>query len=177
MDGLTEKGFIIVFQDESSPQTAANTVRLWSPEKPRSTKNTDKLRANLFGFYPLNGTPVIESPLNSKKEDMMNFLRSVRRYNGEKTIIMILDNNSTHHAKSVTDLAEELDIRLVFLPPYCPDLNPIEFIWKSLKRVVSKLFFPDRDSMVSELQHRFCSEALKKSYAGQWRSIFYPELL
>jgi len=30
-------------------------------------------------------------------------------------------------------------IRVVFLPPYPPDLNPIEFLWKDLKRYIVKL--------------------------------------
>ncbi|VUT28140.1 MAG: hypothetical protein SYNGOMJ08_00702 [Candidatus Syntrophoarchaeum sp. GoM_oil] len=37
-------------------------------------------------------------------------------------------------------MAEKLEIYLVYLPPYSPDLNPIEFIWKSIKRVVSISF-------------------------------------
>jgi transposase len=35
------------------------------------------------------------------------------------------------------DKAKELGLYLVYLPPYSPDLNPIEFIWKSIKRVLS----------------------------------------
>ena len=168
---------MIGFQDESYPQTTANTVRLWSPVKPHIEKNTDKFCANLFGFYPINGNPVLQAPLESKKEDMVDFLSAVRNANGDRTTVMILDNNTTHHARSVTKPASELDIRLVSLPPYSPDLNPIEFIWKSLKRVVSKLFFPDRDSMISEMEKRFTEEASKSTYLGNWRSIFYPELL
>ena len=171
------RDFVIGFQDESSPQTTANTVRLWSPVKPVIVKNTDKLRTNLFGFYPINGNPVLEAPESSRKEDMMDFLDSVRKANGDKAILMILDNCATHHARAVIEHAEGLDISLVFLPPYSPDLNPIEFIWKTLKRTVSKLFFPDRDSMLAELESRFMDEASKPTYAGYWRSIFYPELL
>ncbi|MFQ6063540.1 MAG: transposase [Methanosarcinales archaeon] len=33
--------------------------------------------------------------------------------------------------------AKELGIYLIFLPPYSPDLNPIEYIWKSIKRMLS----------------------------------------
>ena len=168
---------MIGFQDESSPQTTANTVRLWSPGKPAAVKNTNKLRANLFGFYPLNGNPVIEALSSSKKEDMATFLSSVRLANGDRPIIMVLDNNATHHASIVRVPADELDIRLVYLPPYSPDLNPIEFIWKSLKRVVSKLFFPNREYLISELESRFNQEASMLTYSEHWRSIFYPILL
>ena len=82
------RDFVIGFQDESSPQTTANTVRLWSSVKPVIVKNTDKLRTNLFGFYPINGNPVLEAPESSRKEDMMDFLDSVRKANGDKAILV-----------------------------------------------------------------------------------------
>ena len=50
--------------------------------------------------------------------------------------MVILDNFRTHHAKKVREEAEKLNISLVYLPPYSPDLNPIENVWKSVKRVV-----------------------------------------
>ena len=123
---------MIGFQDESSPQTTANIVRHWSPKKPMAVKNTNKLRANLFGFYPLSGNSVIEAPMNSKKENMAAFLSSVRAANGDRPIVMILDNNPTHHTRMVWDIADELDIRPAYLPPYSTVLTHIEFIWKSL---------------------------------------------
>ena len=51
--------------------------------------------------------------------------------------MIILDNFRSHHSKAVKESAESLNIKLIFLPPYSPDLNPIEFIWKSVKRSVS----------------------------------------
>ena len=168
---------MIGFQDESSPQTTANTVRLWSPMKPMAVKNTNKLRANLFGFYPLNGNPVIGAPMSSKKEDIAAFLSSVRAANGDRPIVMVLDNNPTHHARMVKDVADELDIRPAYPPPYSPVLTHIKFIWKSLKRVVPKLFFINREFLISELESRFNQEASEITYSEHWRSIFYQALL
>jgi len=41
------------------------------------------------------------------------------------------------------EFAKNIDIELVFLPPYSPHLNPIEYIWKSIKRIVSQTFIQD----------------------------------
>ncbi len=66
---------VIGFFDESSPQTTANTVRLWSFHKPEIIKDTSKYRANTFGFYSINGRSVIDFEEHSKKDDVISFLK------------------------------------------------------------------------------------------------------
>jgi transposase len=177
LDALSGRDPIIGFQDEASPQTTANTVRLWSPVKPRITKNTARIKANASGFYAVNGSSVIEFPDASKKEDMCLFLELVRRWNGDRPIVVITYNFAVHRSSAVSETAAELDIHLVFLPPYSPDLNPIEFVWKSLKRVVSKTRVIDREHMTSLLGEHFAAETSKTSYFAHWKDIFYVRLL
>ncbi len=62
---------IIGFVDQSSPQTTANTQRLWSFSKPVIRKNTSKFRANTFEFYALNGASVADFHEHSRKEYIM----------------------------------------------------------------------------------------------------------
>jgi transposase len=128
------------FLDETSPQTTSNTQRLLSFEKPIIYKNTTKYKANAFGFYPLNGVPVIDFKEHSRKEDVCDFFRDIRLSNPEREIFLILDNFRSHRASDSVKCAEECGITLIFLPPYSPDLNPIEFIWKSIKRIISRSF-------------------------------------
>jgi transposase len=47
--------------------------------------------------------------------------------------IVLLDNLSAHKSEKVRDLIEKRGARLVFLPPYSPDLNPIEKCWSKIK--------------------------------------------
>ncbi len=53
-------------------------------------------------------------------------------------IVMVLDNARIHHVKLIQPFLEENKDRLelVFLPPYSPNLNPIEGLWKWLKNAV-----------------------------------------
>jgi transposase len=44
--------------------------------------------------------------------------------------LLLLDNSGAHTAQWLTLPA---NVRLVFLPPYCPELNPIERVWRDLK--------------------------------------------
>ena len=78
-----------------------------------------------FRIYSLNGESLIEFPESNKAEDFITFLKRIKESN-EKRIVVILDNFGTHHAKKVREEAEKLNISLIYLPPYYPDLNPIE---------------------------------------------------
>lgn len=50
--------------------------------------------------------------------------------------VVIMDNASFHKSQETRKLIEEAGCRLLFLPPYSPDLNPIEVFWANLKKKV-----------------------------------------
>ncbi len=169
---MIDEDCVIGFFDESSPQTTSNTVRLWSFNKPIKVKNTTKLRANTFGFYALNGASVVDFKERSTKEFVCEFLRDIRASNIGKKIIVILDNFRSHKAKDTLDFAMQNDIELVFLPPYSPDLNPIEFIWKNMKRVVSCSFVHDIDHLKNLIVNEFIEYSSRVSFASSWLEKF-----
>ena len=70
---------------------------------------------------------------SSKAQDICLVLEQIRQANAKyKAIVLVIDNFSSHRSNEVEQKAKELNIYLVFLPAYSPDLNPIEFIWKSI---------------------------------------------
>ena len=162
------EGAIIGFFDESAPQTTANTVRLWSFRKPEIIKGTSKYRANTFGFYSVNGKSVVRFQDHSRKEKIILFLKSIRESNPEKPIMVILDNFRSHHSKAVKESAESLNIKLIFLPPYSPDLNPIEFIWKSVKRAVSIAAINSEYDLKSGIKECFEKLSSSLTFAKTW---------
>lgn len=166
---------IIGFLDESSPQTTSNTQRLWSFTKPTISKNTTRLKANSFGFYALNGNSVIDFKENSKKESVCEFLDEIRLKNPDNKILIILDNFNSHRANATVEFAKEKGIELIFLPPYSPDLNPIEFIWKSIKRIISKEFIVNIDHMRSIIRDNFQIYSSQISFAKRWIEKFLDD--
>lgn len=135
-------------------------------------KNTTRLKANSFGFYALNGNSVIDFKEHSTKEDVCSFLSTIKNSNIGKRIIVILDNFRSHRAKDTVDFAMAHDIELVYLPPYSPDLNPIEFIWKSVKRIISCNFVTDIEHMKKMITEVFCICSSKLSFAKYWIEKF-----
>lgn len=67
-------------------------------------------------------------------------------------LVVIWDNGPQHHAKVVTALPSQNDrLRIVFLPPYSPDMNPDEGVWDHTKVVELGNFCPkDTKELVSE---------------------------
>lgn len=57
--------------------------------------------------------------------------------------VVIMDNARFHKPKNLRKLIEDAQCKLIFLPPYSPDLNPIEHVWDWVKnkvRDISHLF-------------------------------------
>lgn len=64
--------------------------------------------------------------------------------------IVIMDNASIHKSETTRKLIEAAGCKLVFLPPYSPDLNPIEHFWAELKkklRYIMQQFETFQDAM------------------------------
>jgi transposase len=103
--------------------------------------NTGRRRMNIVGaINPVSLAPTIIITEDNCCEELIHaFLYEVRaQYKEAKTICIVLDNARYQRAYSVNDLAKELKIDLMFLPPYCPNLNLIERLWKFFKKKVMK---------------------------------------
>jgi transposase len=69
-------------------------------------------------------------------ETLIEFLRLLKKKFCNKPIIIVLDNARYQHCQTVISMAEALEIRLLFLPPYSPNLNIIERLWKFTKKQI-----------------------------------------
>ena len=50
--------------------------------------------------------------------------------------VLVLDNATIHKGGQIAELVEQAGCRLLYLPPYSPDFNPIELIWAYVKRLL-----------------------------------------
>ena len=75
--------------------------------------------------------------------------------------IVILDNAKIHMYKELEDMVHQCGARLIFLPPYSPELNPIEVCFGQLKRWIQRhanLVFPLQPERVLEVAMVECTE-------------------
>jgi transposase len=82
---------------------------------------------------------VHEGPVNS--EVFLSFLKRLMQ-DATMPVILIVDGHSIHKTKIVKDYVNELagKLKIYYLPPYSPQLNPDEQVWAHVKREVAKKF-------------------------------------
>ena len=67
--------------------------------------------------------------------------------------IVVLDNLSSHKGARVAALVESVGATLLYLPPYSPDLNPIEMAFSKLKNLMRAAEHRTREALWSDMQH------------------------
>ena len=102
------------------------------------THNSFRYRLNINGAVDIQSLDVItRSSERVNAAAICDLLRAIRAKNPSGEFIqLIMDNAAYNRASKVRELAEELGISLVYLPPYSPNLNPIERLWKFFKKKV-----------------------------------------
>lgn len=174
--GFSKEDIAIGFLDEASPQTTANTVRFWHFGHLDITKDTTRRKANSIGFYAIKGESVQGFLPDSTQESIAAFMQQVGEANTPiyKAAIVLLDNFSSHISRKARETADFAHLELVFLPAYSPDLNPIEYIWKTVKRRISEKFVSSLDHLKDIIADTWDDESNKMSYAKSWIEKFTP---
>lgn len=108
-------------------------MNTWSPPLAR--------KLTCSGFCALGATEPVRlgTPHRANAETTCQMLRALRQVYPHRPLVLIWDNVRYRHAKAVRRCAEELGIRLVYLPPYSPDLMPVERLWQWLRQQVTAL--------------------------------------
>jgi transposase len=89
-----------------------------------------------------------------------NFLRQLRQCSRRagRRVVVITDNARYHHAKLHAEwrAEQEPDFVLSYLPPYSPDLNPIERVWKLMRRLcLHNRYFPTLADVIETVENQF----------------------
>jgi transposase len=64
---------------------------------------------------------------------------------------VVMDNLSAHKGGRVRELIEERSCELIYLPPYSPDLNPIEEVFSKIKRFLREMRARSRGALVEAI--------------------------
>lgn len=151
--------------DEVHFQQHGSRCRMWIPPEtsdPVLWHHPTRKSVGYFGAVRLHdGKLVYRRETNRfNAETCFAFLRhlwNISSRSGRK-VVVITDNVRYHHAVLHKEWrkAAEPWFKLLFLPPYSPDLNPIERVWKLTRRMAThNRYFPSLDDMIGSVENLF----------------------
>jgi transposase len=122
-----------MFQDEARFGCISDPRRCWAPPGVRPVVGAHLVREYTYAFAavsPHDGTldSLILPAVNATT--MSIFLKEVAQRHAHEFILLVLDGAGWHQAG---DLEVPNNMRLVRLPPYSPELNPVEHLWEEIR--------------------------------------------
>ena len=133
--------------------------------KPKNTTILSSIRLDgTLHYTTFSGGTTIERFKRYLETDLLSHLNS--------DSVLIMDNMKSHHAKAVKNLLDSSGVRYIYLPPYSPDLNPIEKLWSKVKSLLRKFKARTLDTLPDAIQHAFRSVTVSDC-SGWFRSCGY----
>ncbi len=183
---LEEKGKIDIYRfDESGFSPTSNCLYLWSEVNNTATVKTLSIkRINVLGFLSRKNklkSYIADGKVNSDKviEVFDDFTLTL-----EKQTIVILDNASYHKSKKFKSNIGKWARRgltLLYLPPYSPQLNIIEILWKFMKyywiEYTAYLSYNNLLEYVKKVFDNYGSSQYKINFGLLKETIFVTKLL
>lgn len=165
---LSDPSWIVLAGDESRITWQAIIRRVWLPTgKPSILKVHRESEAQSFlGFLNLKtGKPLLfPVPWQNQREVIKVLKRVLKKYSG-KRICLVWDNARFHKGKLIRKALESSlsNFFLINFPPYAPDTNPQEHIWKWGKDQIANHQF----STLKDLSRVFRKTIMGRTYAYQ----------
>jgi transposase len=144
-----------VFIDETWVKTNMAPLRGWCTRGKRLIGKAPHGRWRTLTFIGalrldrIDAPCVFDGPING--ESFLAYVEQVLLPTLRPGDIVVIDNLGSHKGKAVADAIGRAGARLLFLPPYSPDLNPIEQAFAKLKAALRKAQARTIDGVVQEV--------------------------
>lgn len=152
---------VILFGDGVHPTHNIHKTRAWvkKGEDKQIKTNTGRERLNINGVLNMETLEVTThfSKTINAQETMKLFDKIQLVYKNKTTIYLIIDNATYYKNKDVKEYLAKLDcrIKLIFLPPYSPNLNFIERLWKFMKKYIIGVKYREKFKEFEDDIHQF----------------------
>jgi transposase len=137
LDASTLNSADLVFVDETSTHTALTRRRARAPRGERAVGRTPRNHGPnvtlLATLTPAGIGPAVAIPGAVDGAAFIAYAERVLAPSLRPGQVVILDNLSAHKSEGVRTAVEAVGARLLFLPPYSPDVNPIELAFAKVK--------------------------------------------
>lgn len=141
-------------------------------QRPEMLSNTARKRLNILGAYNPRQHEYVgfESTDNLNALSLIRLIDQLQTHQPSGRIILICDNARYNHARVVRDyiLTAAPRVEILFLPPYSPNLNLIERLWRFMKARVLRNYFQTFDGFQQAICHFFSH---LDDYSDELRSL------
>ena len=160
-----------VFVDEMGTNTSLSTLYGWSRRGRRAyfeaSRNWGK-NITLLASMSVEGMgPSLAVEGSTTREVFETYVEGVLAPKLRPGQIVVMDNLSSHKGSRVRGLIEERGCELRYLPPYSPDLNPIEVAFSKIKGMLRRAEACSREALIEEM-----GEALSAVSSRDARGFF-----
>ncbi|WP_038254239.1 IS630 family transposase [Xenorhabdus bovienii] len=153
----------ILFIDAVHPTQSTKLSYGWMKRGKENVKVVEttgsRTRLNILGALNLQRIEeavIREYPTIDAKNVILFFGAIRETYPLSQKVHIILDGAGYHRSELVQFFAEVLNIQLHYLPPYSPNLNPIERLWKyANEQIRNNVYFPDAKTFRETFHHFF----------------------
>jgi hypothetical protein len=125
-------------EDEVHFQRHGTLIRMWAPkgQQPHVRSASTREKVGIFGALELKVGRLVTQTASTFNAGTFGSFLTYLLQNTQGKIHLILDNATWHRARVLKDFFSAHQERLVrlFLPPYSPELNPIERVWRITRR-------------------------------------------
>jgi transposase len=144
-------GATLYFADESGMRSDYHTGTTWAPcgETPVVSVTGSRFSFNMISAVSPRGEFRFMLHEGSVTATVFKEFLSRLMIGATKPVFVVVDGHPIHKAKLVQEYVASLDgqLKLFFLPPYSPQLNPDEQVWAHVKRQVAKRFVQNKEEM------------------------------
>ena len=147
----------LVFVDEMGTNTSLSPRYAWAPRGERACCSVPRNRGKnttLLSSMTLEGLGASLAVEGATDREVFDFEAYVERLLAptlRRGQVVVMDNLSAHKGERVRELIEERGCELLYLPPYSPDLNPIEEAFSKVKRILRKAESRTREALVEAI--------------------------
>lgn len=153
--------FVLVYQDEAEFHLNPGLTGMWMPKGEQTEIPSAGQNRKAAAFAAIDwatGRMVWHLAGRKNQTEFLQFLQKLRAAFPRKRLVVVLDNVAYHKTKAVHQFVTDAggQIELLWLPPYSPNLNRIERVWKHLKKTyVYNEFFGDEAGLLRAVEGAF----------------------
>jgi transposase len=145
----------LVFVDEMGSNTSLFSLYAWAPRGERARcsvpRNRGKNTTLLASMTTEGMGPCLAVVGSANREVFETYVERVLLPTLKPGQVVVMDNLSAHKGSKIRELIEGSDCELLFLPPYSPDLNPIEEAFAKVKALLRRAGSRTRETLVEAM--------------------------